>query len=144
MANATRSSGHPTGRGGGASAWASGGVVFAGVLMLVEGIFGILTGIAAIAEDDVYTRIGDYVFEFNLTTWGWIHLILGVLLAVTGWGVLKGAAWARGLGVGLAALVVVLQFIWLPYQPVWAIISIAIAVFVIWALCTDQGRPSSA
>ncbi|MBD0423896.1 hypothetical protein H0H10_32860 [Streptomyces sp. TRM S81-3] len=144
MANATRSSGHPTGHGSSASAWASGGVVFAGVLMLVEGIFGILTGIAAIAEDDVYTRIGDYVFEFNLTTWGWIHLILGVLVAVTGWGILKGAAWARGLGVGLAALVVVLQFIWLPYQPVWAIISIAIAVFVIWALCTDHGRPSSA
>jgi hypothetical protein len=106
----------------------------------VEGIFGILSGIAAIAKDDVYARVGDYVYEFNLTTWGWIHLILGILVAVTGWGVLKGADWARAVGVGLATLVVIAQFMWLPYQPVWAIVSIAIAVFVIWALCTDRGR----
>ncbi|MGN9791416.1 DUF7144 family membrane protein [Streptomyces sp. OZ13] len=127
---------------GGGSAWATGGTVFAGVLMLVEGVFGILSGIAAIAEDDVYTRVGDYVFKFNLTTWGWIHLILGILVAVTGWGILQGAAWARGLGVGLAALVVVLQFMWLPYQPIWAVVSIAIAVFVIWSLTSHHGRGS--
>jgi multisubunit Na+/H+ antiporter MnhG subunit len=140
MANATRGSHHAADTGGAGRAWASGGTVFAGVLLLMEGILGIVAGIAAIAEDDVYTRVGDYVFEFNLTTWGWIHLILGVLLAVTGWGILQGAAWARGLGVGLAALAVVFQFMWLPYQPVWAVVSIAIGVFVIWALCTDRGR----
>jgi hypothetical protein len=143
MADATRSTGNTARQPGGRSAWASGGVVFAGVLMLIEGLFGILNGIAAIANDDVYAGIGDYVFEFDLTTWGWIHLILGVLVAVTGWGILKGADWARGLGVGLAALVVILQFIWLPYQPLWAVISIAVGVFVIWALCTDHGRTPS-
>ncbi|WP_320773153.1 hypothetical protein [Streptomyces sp. CRN 30] len=125
--------------GGGTDAWASGGVVFAGVLMLIEGVFGVFNGIAAIAADDVYTDIGDYVFKFSLTAWGWIHLVLGVLVAVTGWGILKGAAWARGLGVALASVVVVLQFVWLPYQPIWAIISIAVGVFVIWSLCTDHG-----
>ncbi|ATW48605.1 DUF7144 family membrane protein [Streptomyces peucetius] len=143
MANATRSTAHAPHTGRGARAWAAGGTVFAGVLLLMEGILGILAGIAAIAEDDVYTQVGDYVFEFNLTAWGWIHLILGVLLAVTGWGILQGAAWARGLGVGLAALSVVLQFMWLPYQPIWAVVSIAIGVFVIWALCTDRGRTSA-
>ncbi|MER6618479.1 DUF7144 family membrane protein [Streptomyces xantholiticus] len=143
MANATRSTANAPHTGRGARAWAAGGTVFAGVLLLMEGILGILAGIAAIAEDDVYTQVGDYVFEFNLTAWGWIHLILGVLLAVTGWGILQGAAWARGLGVGLAALSVVFQFMWLPYQPIWAVVSIAIGVFVIWALCTDRGRPSA-
>jgi multisubunit Na+/H+ antiporter MnhG subunit len=117
--------------------------MFAGVLMLVEGVFGVLGGIAAIAEDDVYTRIGDYVYKFNLTTWGWIHLILGVIVAFVGWGILQGAAWARGVGVGLAAVVMVAQFLWLPYQPLWALISIALALFVIWALCTDRGRTAS-
>ncbi|WP_217140706.1 hypothetical protein [Streptomyces sp. AC627_RSS907] len=143
MADAAENTGRPTRqRGGSRSGWASGGTVFAGVLMLTEGVFGVLTGIAAIAKDDVYSRVGDYVFEFSLTAWGWIHLVLGVLIAATGWGVLKGADWARGVGVALAALVVVAQFMWLPYQPVWAIVSIAVAVFVIWALCTDRGRTS--
>ncbi|MEU0371526.1 hypothetical protein ABZ070_14915 [Streptomyces sp. NPDC006283] len=142
MSNATRSTGGPA-RGGAESAWASGGTTFAGVLLLLEGIFGIIAGIAALVENDVYTRIGRYVFKFNLTTWGWIHLILGIVVAVVGWGILSGAAWARGLGVGIAALVIVLQFIWLPYHPVWALVSIAIAVFVIWALCTDRGRTSA-
>ncbi|MFE0174726.1 hypothetical protein ACFWZ2_20620 [Streptomyces sp. NPDC059002] len=119
------------------TAWATGGTVFAGVLMLVNGVLGVLEGIAGIAKDDVYERIGDYVYKFNLTTWGWIHLILGILIAVTGWGILKGASWAKATGVGLAAVGIVAQFLWLPYTPVWALISIAIGVFVIWALCTD-------
>ncbi|MBB5934371.1 DUF7144 family membrane protein [Streptomyces zagrosensis] len=124
------------------SAWATGGVMFAGVLMLVNGIFGIFQGIAGIAKDDVYERVGDYVFEFSLTAWGWIHLILGILVVCTGWGILKGSDWAKAGGVALASLAVVANFIWLPYQPIWALVSIAIGVFVIWALCTDE-RPST-
>jgi hypothetical protein len=122
----------------GESTWASGGAMFAGVLMLVYGLLGILEGIAGIAKDDVYARIGDYVYKFNLTAWGWIHLILGILVALTGYGILKGAAWGRASGIALASLAVVLQFMWLPYQPIWALISIAIGLFVIWALCTDH------
>ncbi|MET9776781.1 hypothetical protein ABZ023_21370 [Streptomyces sp. NPDC006367] len=143
MANTAHGTGGPARPGDDTAAWASGGVVLAGVLMLIEGLFGVFNGIAAIAADDVYASVGDYVYKFSLTAWGWIHLILGVLVAVTGWGILKGAAWARGLGVGLVALVVVLQFLWLPYHPLWAIVSIAIGVFVIWSLCTDHGgRPA--
>ncbi|AZM57775.1 hypothetical protein DMA15_19250 [Streptomyces sp. WAC 01529] len=122
--------------------WTTGGTLFAGVLMLVNGLLGIFAGIAGIAKDDVYARIGDYVYKFSLTTWGWIHLVLGIVIAVTGWGILKGASWAKATGVALAALGIVAQFLWLPYTPVWAFISIAIGVFVIWALCTD--RPDSA
>ncbi|MHC0429334.1 DUF7144 family membrane protein [Streptomyces sp. O3] len=137
-----------TGESDGGSAWASGGTLFAGVLMLVYGVLGVLHGIAAIAEDDVYARLGDYVYKFNLTAWGWIHLVLGVLVAVVGCGILKRAGWAKALGVGIACAVVVVNFVWLPYQPVWALIAVAIGVFVIWALCTDtsdrsDGRPGA-
>ncbi|WP_338698545.1 hypothetical protein V2W30_20590 [Streptomyces sp. Q6] len=113
--------------------------MFAGVLMLVTGVLGILNGIAGIAEDDVYGRIGDYVYAFDLTTWGWIHLIIGVLVALTGWGILKGADWARGAGIGLAALTIIEYFMFLPYAPIWSIIAIGLAVFVIWALVTRPG-----
>ncbi|WP_069886448.1 DUF7144 family membrane protein [Streptomyces luteocolor] len=144
MSSATAPNRPERGTGSGGSAWAAGGTMFAGVLMLVNGVLGILEGIAGIAKDDVYERIGDYVYKFNLTTWGWIHLVLGILVAITGYGILKGAEWGRAAGVALAAIAIVAQFLWLPYTPVWALISIAIGVFVIWALCNDRsdGAPS--
>ncbi|MFD9539361.1 hypothetical protein [Streptomyces sp. NPDC060022] len=127
-------------RQGSGSAWASGGVMFAGVLLLVDGVLAVIKGIAGIASDDVYARINDYTFKFNVTSWGWIHLVLGIVLVIVGVGILKGALWARGVGVGLAALSLIANFMWLPYQPVWAIVSIAIDAFVIWALCTDRTK----
>lgn len=123
--------------------WASAGTMLAGVLLLVEGVLGMLQGITGIAEDDVYGEIGEYVFEFSASTWGWIHLVLGLLVAVIGAGILSGADWAKAAGVALAALAVIANFIWLPYQPVWAVISIAIGVFVIWALCTEDSPPAA-
>jgi hypothetical protein len=129
----------PRGDGGG-SGWAAGGTVFAGVLMMTGGILGILNGIAGIAKDDVYGRVGNYTYEFNLTTWGWIHLAIGILVAVTGWGVLTGADWARVVGIGLAVLYIVEYFLFLPYAPVWSVISIGIGIFVIWALAQEPNR----
>ncbi|GGS63730.1 hypothetical protein AB0E75_24995 [Streptomyces griseoviridis] len=118
--------------------WVTGGVVFAGVLMLVNGALAVLQGIAAIAEDDVYARIGTYVYEMNLTGWGVVHVVLGALLLVTGYGLLKDMAWARFAGIALASLSLVAQFLFLPYAPVWSVIQIAIDVFVIWALASRQ------
>ncbi|WP_128984087.1 DUF7144 family membrane protein [Streptomyces roseicoloratus] len=117
--------------------WAAGGTIFAGVLMTVIGVLDVFQGIAAIAEDDVYARVGDYVFKFDLTSWGWIHLCLGVVVMIVGFGVLKGAAWARIAGIALASLNIVLQFLFLPYQPWWALFSMAVSIFVVWALATD-------
>ncbi|HEY9367800.1 DUF7144 family membrane protein [Streptomyces sp.] len=118
--------------------WAAGGTLFAGTLMMIVGIMDVFQGIAAIAEDDVYTRVGDYVYEFNLTTWGFIHLILGVVVAITGYGILKGLYWGRVAGITLAALNIVAQFLFVPYQPWWALFSMAVSVFVIWALAHDK------
>ncbi|MFF9013345.1 hypothetical protein ACF09C_10320 [Streptomyces sp. NPDC014870] len=120
------------------SGWASGGTLFAGVLMVVIGILDVLQGIAAIAEDDVYTRVGDYVFKWDLTSWGWIHLILGIIVALAGFGILKGTGWGRVAGITLASLNVIAQFLFLPYHPWWALFSMAISIFVIWALATDD------
>ncbi|MET8327581.1 hypothetical protein [Streptomyces sp. NPDC005181] len=130
----------PSGPGDGTNPWATGGVMFAGVLLMVDGVLGVIKGIAGIASDDVYARIRNYTFKFDVTAWGWIHLVLGVILIVIGWGILKGARWARALGIALAALSMIANFMWLPYVPIWAIISIAIDTFVIWALCTDRSE----
>ncbi|MEU7068614.1 hypothetical protein AB0B30_02755 [Streptomyces narbonensis] len=125
--------GHRSGGGG----VAGGGTFFAAVLLSLAGLLGILQGITAIANDDVYARVGDYVFEFDLTAWGWIHLVLGVLVVLTGAGLFKGANWARAGGITLAGLSAVANFLWLPYQPWWALTLLAIDVFIIWALCAS-------
>ncbi|MGW2176755.1 DUF7144 family membrane protein [Streptomyces sp. NPDC001732] len=141
MAHSTPTPG-PTGFAarGDVNPWAAGGTMFAGVLLLVDGAFGVIKGIAGIASDSVYTRVGNYTFEFNVIAWGWIHLVLGIVLGIVGWGVLRGALWARATGVVIAAIGLIVNFAWLPYQPVWAIISIAVDTFVIWALCTDRSK----
>ncbi|MFI2433166.1 hypothetical protein [Streptomyces sp. NPDC018693] len=130
----------PRQRPGRTDGWGAGGVVFAGVLMLCNGVLAVFQGIAAIAEDDVYGRVGSYVYELNLTGWGWIHVILGAVVAATGAGLLRDAAWARFTGILLAALSLVAQFLFLPYLPLWSLVVMAIDVFVIWALATCRER----
>jgi hypothetical protein len=102
--------------------------------MGMNGILHILQGIAAIAKDDVYARVGDYTYRINLTGWGWILVMLGAVTAVTGWGILTREAWARLTGILIAALSIIAQFMFLPYAPLWGLIVIAVDLFVIWAL----------
>ncbi|MFG3393940.1 hypothetical protein AAIB46_32780 [Streptomyces sp. 35M1] len=116
------------------SLWVTGGVLFAGILMLCQGVVAALEGIAALADGDVYGDVGEYVYRISLTGWGWIHLVLGVCVAVTGAGVLKGASWARVTGIVFASLNLFAHFLFLPYAPLWSVIVIALDIFVIWAL----------
>ncbi|MFF0079932.1 hypothetical protein ACFYR1_09540 [Streptomyces canus] len=116
------------------TAWATGGVVFAGALMLVKGALAIFQGISLLAKDDVWSRVGDYVYKINLTGWGVILLCLGALAVVTGAFVLRGAAWARMTGIFLASLSMIAQFLFLPYAPFWSLIMVGVDFFVIWAL----------
>ncbi|PWI16826.1 hypothetical protein DI272_23655 [Streptomyces sp. Act143] len=132
----------PPGRSGGE--WATGGLVFAGVLMLVNGVLAILQGISALAKDDVYRRVGDYIYKINLTGWGWIMLVLGAVLVGVGYGVLKGAWWARMTGIFLASAAMVLHFLFLPYSPVWSGLMIGVDFFVIWSLATAPGTSGAA
>lgn len=114
----------------------SGWLVFAGVLMIFGGLMTLFTGIAAIANDDVFLATRNYVFEFDLTGWGWIHLIMGVVITLAGAALFQGATWARVVGVGLAGLAMLANFLWIPYAPFWAIVLLALDAIVIWALCT--------
>jgi hypothetical protein len=116
------------------SAWAIGGVVFAATMMVMIGIFQILMGISAISRDSVFVVRGDYVYNVNTRTWGWIHLGLGVLILLTGIGLFTGATWAKIAGIVLVVLSAVDNFLFLPYYPIWSLLLIAMDVFVVWAL----------
>ncbi|MFD5228894.1 hypothetical protein ACFWJ5_10190 [Streptomyces qaidamensis] len=113
---------------------ATGGLALGGILMVVYGLFAVLQGIAAIAGDEVYTSFGQYSFEFDLTAWGWIHVIVGALVVAAGLGLFTGAAWARVVSAVVVGLALIANFLWLPYQPFWSIIMIVTGLFVLWSV----------
>jgi hypothetical protein len=122
---------------------AIGMTIFAATMMIMIGIFQAIQGLIALFNDTFYVVGQKWVFEFDVTAWGWIHLILGIVVAVAGFFLLQGAVWARTIGVILAVISAVFNFAWLPYYPVWSTILIALDVFVIWAL-TAHGRDITA
>ena len=118
----------------GVSGWAVGLAAFAGAVMLLVGIFQAFAGLAAIFEDEFFVVGPNYAYDVDVTTWGWIHLILGIVVAFAGISIYAGAAWARSVGVVLAILSAVANFFFIPYYPVWAVLIIALDIAVIWAL----------
>ena len=116
------------------SGWAVGGLTFAASIMLLVGTFQVLAGLAAIINDDFFVVARHYTFDLDVTAWGWIHLILGILLVIAGFALFAGRTWAIVAGVFLAILTAVDNFFFIPYYPWWSIVTIALSVWVIWAL----------
>ncbi len=104
--------------------------------MVTVGILQLFQGIAAVAKDQVFVVGLDYVYKFDLTTWGWIHIGLGVVVAAVGLALFTGADWARVCAVVVAAISILANFMWLPYYPWWSVLIIALDVVVIWAVST--------
>ena len=121
------------------SSGAVGWTMFAGVMLMLIGAFHAIAGLSGIIKDDFYAVTPNYVFEFDATTWGWTHLIGGIIVLFAGFGVFRGAVWARTVGVIIAAVSALVSFAWIPVYPIWSIVVIAIDVTVIWAL-TSHGR----
>jgi hypothetical protein len=117
------------------NSWAVGLSLFAGILMIIGGVFNAMEGIVALARNEIYVATPRYLFAFDLTTWGWIQLILGIVVAIAGVGVITGQLWGRLVGITLAALSMLANFAFIPYYPLWSLSIIALNVFVIWALC---------
>ena len=112
----------------------AGFVLFAGLMMLMVGIWQALEGLIGIFENEFYVATRKYLFQFDATTWGWIHLLLGLLVAFAGWSLMSGRTWARVLAITLAVLSAIANFAFIPYYPFWSILEIALAVWVIWSL----------
>jgi hypothetical protein len=122
-------------RSGGAVAW----TMFAAFMLILIGSYHAIAGLAGIINNEFYAVTQNYVFQFDATTWGWIHLIGGVIVLLAGFSLFSGSVWARTIGVVVAVISAIVNFAWLPWYPVWAITMIAVAVAVIWAL-TAHGR----
>ncbi|MEU7057249.1 hypothetical protein [Streptomyces sp. NPDC046197] len=115
--------------------WASGLMMFGAVMLVILGVLDIFRGIMGIAQDNVFIATPNYVFQYDLTGWGWVHLILGAVAVVVSMGLFQGTLWGRVAGVVIAGFIIIANFLSMPYYPVWSIVAIAISGFVIWALC---------
>ncbi len=119
-------------------AWAIGGMIFAATLMLIIGTYQIFVGLAAIIQDSFFVVGPNYAYEFDTTTWGWIHLGIGALAVVAGFFLFTGATWAKVVAIALAVVSAIANFFFLPYYPIWSLLLIALDVFVIWAIATAR------
>jgi hypothetical protein len=122
------------------SGWAVGLILFAAIMMIMVGVFQALQGLIAIFENEFYVTTRNYVFQLDATSWGWIHLMLGLLVAFAGYGLLSGKTWARTVAIFLAALSAIANFLFVPYYPFWSLLLVALDIFVIWAITAHGGE----
>lgn len=113
---------------------AGGFVLFAAALMVMSGVFGMLEGIAAIIDDELYVVTPDYTYDLDVSTWGWIHLATGAVVMLAGFGLFSGVLWARIIAMIVAVTSAVINFFYIPYYPFWSILIIAVNIVVLWAL----------
>jgi hypothetical protein len=126
------------------ASWVHGVTLFAGVMMIVGGAFQAFEALAAIVNDKYLVVLPNYIYSFDLTAWGWIHLIIGLALVLTGICLLLGQGWSKLVGIIVAGIAALANFTWLPYAPLWAIIVIALDVLVIWALVSSRQQAKTA
>lgn len=112
----------------------TGWVVFAAVLMVVAGGIWAIQGLIAVFNDNLVIFGTEGAILLDVTGWGWIHIILGALLVLAGILVLRGNLFGRMIAVILAMLSIIVNFVWMPVYPVWAIVIITLDVFILYAV----------
>ncbi len=111
-----------------------GWVYFASLMMMLLGGFQAIAGLVALFKDDFYLVAERGLLVFNYTTWGWIHLLMGVVIFAAGVALLNGAVWARTVGVLLAGLSLFANMAFIDSYPLWSILMIVVDILVIYAL----------
>ena len=114
--------------------WAATGIAFAACILFVIGAFQVIAGLTALFDDEFFVVARNYAFEVDTSAWGFIHLILGVVLVLTSIGLFTGAGWAVVVAIFVACLSAIANFFFIPYYPFWAILVIALDIWVVWSL----------
>jgi hypothetical protein len=110
------------------------GVMFAAVMMIVNGIFQVFQGLAAVMSDEFFVGLPNYVVTVDVTTWGWVHLVMGVLIAIAGFYLFSGSRAAAIFALVLAVISAIGNFAFIPYYPFWTLLLIAVDIYIIWAI----------
>jgi hypothetical protein len=113
---------------------------FAAVLLIIVGVFHLLQGFGALLSDADFTTSKGYALGSDGSKWGWAHLALGVAAIAAGVALRQRADWARGVAVIVATISMFGAFLWIPYQPVAAVVILVLDFFVMWAAFADLDR----
>jgi hypothetical protein len=115
--------------------------IAAAVMMMLSGAWNFFEGLAAVIHGSfVVAVVNSYVYSWSATGWGWFHLILGAVVFAVGAALFTDTLWARMAGVVVASVSAIINFLYIPYLPVWSIVLIAIDVAIIWALLQPRSR----
>ncbi len=123
----------------------TGWLTFAATLLILSGIFKVLDALWAFKYDDdgaISKRVQTILFEGDLTSWGVVWLVVGIVLILAGAAVITGSEWARWIGIVVAAVAAVSFLPWIYFEPFWTILSVTLAILVVYALATYGGRPT--
>jgi hypothetical protein len=121
-----------------ASRWV-GWIFFAATIMIISGTLNLIYGLIAVINDDWVVFGNSADLYLDLSEWGWVHIIVGGVVLLSGLGLFTGNVLARTVGVLAAAASIIANFFWMPAYPIWAVVVITMDVLVIWAL-TAHGR----
>lgn len=116
---------------------------FAACLMIMIGFFQMIMGLAALVNDKFYVALEGRLLIFDFTTWGWIHLALGIVILMAGVSLFSGSLWSRVVAIVLASLNLLVQFSFVGVYPVWSVIVMVIDILVIYALAVHGSEMKS-
>jgi hypothetical protein len=116
------------------SGWALGGIAFAATMMVLIGVFQSLAGLVAIIDDEFYVVTQNYTFDLDVSAWGWLHLLIGLVVLATGVGLFGRRTWAGVAAIMLCMLSALVNFFFIPYYPIWSLLLIGLNLWVIWSV----------
>ena len=115
------------------SGWV-GWIAFASFMMILGGIFQFIVGLTAILNDKFYFLVSNYIFTWDISVWGWIHVLVSLVVIMAGFALLNGQMWARIIGVVIAGASMLVNVAWIPYYPIWSLLIIVVDLLIIYAL----------
>ena len=117
-----------------------GWLYFASFMLMISGAFELVAGLTALFQNTVYVTANTHLVALDLTQWGFVHLILGVVLLVSGLALLAGKLWGRIVGVIMASLSAIANFAFIDAYPWWSIAVIAVDIVTIYAIMVHGGE----
>jgi hypothetical protein len=141
QSQAGRAQGSVESAGEGIGGWTIGFIVFAALMMMLLGVFHALIGLIGVLDDDFYVVREGYELKVDVATWGWLHMIGGVVVVLAGWYLLlTGHLWARLTAILVVSVSIIWNFLSIPYYPVWSIPLIALGIGTLWAIIAHGGE----
>lgn len=111
-----------------------GWIYFAALMLVFNGIFQMIAGLTALLNDKFYVVKDSTLVAFDITTWGWLHLAIGLFVVCTGIALFSGSTWARVVAIVATSLVFIAQFAFIGVYPIWSIVSMVLCGLVFYAL----------